>query len=125
MNSIEKELLSAKNLANRLYSETLKLTHSSTSVIRMYIALNLWTWLACELFSEDNKNPLISFEDLILSNIELIKSMKFHKNYLTKLGVFPEENKLDFQTNIGETFKDIWLQYEKSEYFEIANVDGS
>ena len=61
---------------------------------------------------------LISLKDLITNNIELLKSTRLHKSYLNELGVFPKENKLDFQSNIGQTFKDIWLQYEKSEYFE-------
>lgn len=83
------------------------------SAIKMYIALNLWLWLAEELFNDENKDPTKSFESVLDNHLSLVETIKKNKIHIPNN--FVKED--SFQDNIGETFKDIWLQYSLPDYF--------
>ena len=57
LDNLEREFLEVKKLSEQLDCESKKLIFPDSKILKMYISLNLWTWLAHELFCDKDINP--------------------------------------------------------------------
>lgn len=102
-----------KKKADLLVSQINEIKSKEISAIKMYISLNIWLWLAEELFSNKDLDPVTSFNKVLDNHLNLIKIVSNNQIYI-KNELIKETS---FQDDIGETFKDIWLQYSLPDYF--------
>ena len=110
----EQELLTlVKEKADYLVNKINSINSKELSSVKMYIALNLWLWFDDELFSDKSNDPVDSLLNLLSNHLSLIEILEKNKIYITNN--FKDES--TFQENIGNTFKDIWLQYSLPDYF--------
>jgi ubiquinone/menaquinone biosynthesis C-methylase UbiE len=117
----EKELSLARQASQKFIEAAQRCSSKEFSAVKAYLVINIWLWHADNFPNRENQDPLpglIKKFETATQVLELIEGRGFNVNHYSSAGNSNGGLDDEFEQNIGNTFRDIWLQMTDDIYFD-------